>query len=189
MNNRCIIEQLGYKPSDKRVKIESDDYITAWIDENISVGANKDCTSIVLGSYNESLLQIDQYRLGGYAIVNITVPYTTVGGTDVTEGGIVCSKNDYYESIISLTPEGLDEYWKIKDAREMELILHKDMGEFLPSEIIDHIVTTIMCNEEPPKGVNMDDLSKMIERAIKPMIMMYLSRETDLVSGDEARQG
>ena len=154
MNNRCMLEQLGYKLDDKRVKIDSDDYITAWIDDNISIGANRDCTSIVLGTYNETLLQIDLFLLGRYAIVNITVPYTTVGGTDVTEHGVVYPKN---------------------------------MGEFLPSEIVDHIVTTVRCNEEPPKGINNEELAEMIGRAIKPMIMMHLSNEIDIVSGDEAR--
>ena len=182
MNNRCILEQLGYKLDDKMVKIESDDYITAWIDDNISIGANRDCTSIVLGTYNESLLQIDLFLLGRYAIVNITVPYTTVGGTDVTEHGVVYPKNDYYESVISINPEGLDEYWKVKDSREMELINHKDMGEFLPSEIVDHIVTTVRCNEEPPKGVNNEDyeLEWIIDYNIYKVLVICLKNYNDI---------
>lgn len=170
MNNRCIIEQLGFNLSDKRVFIDCDDYIDINLGNNILVGANSDCTSIIVHTYNATMLDID---LDNFDSITFTIPIS-FESFDVTKQGYIYQTYDNYDVIFNLNENGMDEYWKEQNGRKKELLLHLEKNECSVDFILNNIIYVMSSNEDFPKNINVQKLLDIVGKAIKPMIDDYL---------------
>ena len=74
MNNRCILEQLGYDINDDRVTKSSDGYIDVKLADNLYVGADRDCSSITIHTYNKDILDIDLRTYDACSDIEFRIP-------------------------------------------------------------------------------------------------------------------
>lgn len=176
MNNRCIVEQLGYNLNDKRVFIDCDDYIDVKLDDNLFVGANTDCTSIIVHTYNVTMLDID---LEDSNNIILTIPIIRKGASNVTERGIIQETYDYYDVKIVLNENGIDEYIKEQYVTKKELLFHKDKNECTINDILDIITYAMVNDDNISNNSNMKKLLNIVVKAIKPMIEDYLKKNNN----------
>lgn len=166
MKNRCILGQLGYQVNDQRVRIGSDDYLDADLDENLSVGANSDCSQIVVHTYNRDIVDID---MSDERII-ITIPLSIDGGYEMKK------EYDKYDSIIDLSQKGMEWRWRVRDSREEEQIKQLDPSACSVDAVLNCVITEIKYNEEVPEGVDLGQTADLMARAIRPMVADFISR-------------
>lgn len=168
MKNRCIIDQLGLSEIDKRVFIDCDDYVDVELDDNLYVGANSDCSEIVVHTCNKTLLYIDCLEYSER--MTITVP-------------IAMGKDNYrndYELIVDLNKEGRNDYWRLQDDRTADLLSHEDRYDIKVDDIVDTIETTMKSSEDIPNGIDIEKISSLVGRAIRPLLNNYLKKDNVL---------
>ena len=156
------------------------------IDEKVSVGVNSDCSSITVGTCDKEILDIDIFDASDFSVITFTVP-VALGITDVAYGA-VHPTFIRQEEVYSISPNGLDQYSKIRDSRDLELLCHSEIGECQTDDIVFYIINSIMRNEDTPDGVNMSELAEKIRKAIKPLINLKLNRGIPAVRCREQKQ-
>ena len=168
LDNKCILSQLGYTEEDKEMAINKGDYLDIRLLDNLFVGVNSNCSSIVIHTFNRTLLDIDilESRLG----VNITIPVLIDGGYDASRNH-VCSS---YDLILHLKRNGsCDEYWRAQKTMEEELLVHTEYFDYKPKHVLKTILDTIKSNEKYIEGVDIDQIIELLGRALGPMLERY----------------
>ena len=172
MNNRCILEQLGYDINDERVTKSSDGYIDVKLADNLYVGADRDYSSITIHTYNKDILDIDLRTYDACSDIEFRIPNSLYCGQESN------GHKDFedYEIIVRMDLYGVDKSWRKQGEKEEELLFHMDKRKYSVDDVASIILSTIENNDKPIDGIDIKEAIKIIEKGINPLIKQQIEK-------------
>ena len=160
MKNERIVTQLGLSIEDKRVFVDNDDYIDICLNSSLSVGVDKDCTSIVLATYYQTLVEFSLFP--SLHLLCIIVP--------------VYRRDENYSLNLELSEDGLNEFIQIHGELGKELVLHKDLKECQTEDILGIITNGMNSSNAVSKEMYIQNASRVMRLLLKSILEDYLMK-------------